>query len=295
MRVHVLGSGSEGNAIVLEGPRQRILVDAGFGIRELARRMKSLDVAPESISALIVTHEHIDHVRGAGASARRWNWPVYATAGTLTRQKRGTGDGGRGTGESAMPISVSIEQSPRPHDRFPKRKKIVKHVVDTKTDVQFDDFSIRFIKAPHDAREPVSLVATVKSTGERVGIAYDIGHLTERFIRSFSECDMLLLESNHDAQLLRTGPYPWSVKQRVSGPNGHLSNAECALMAREISHRGLRHVVLCHLSQINNRPEIALRSMRTALRSAGFKGSLQVAQQHSTMTLGGAAQIELAL
>ena len=294
MRVHVLGSGSEGNAIVLEGPRERILVDAGFGIRELARRMKSVDVAPESISALIVTHEHIDHVRGAGASARRWNWPVYATAGTLKVTKQ-SGDGRRGTGESALPISVAIEPRSTSAVAIRKKKRVVKHIVDTKTEVQFDDFSIRFINAPHDAREPVSLVATVKSTGERVGIAYDIGHLTERFIRSFSECDMLLLESNHDAQLLRTGPYPWSVKQRVAGPNGHLSNAECALMARELSHRGLRHLVLCHLSQINNRPEIALRAMRTALRGAGFKGTLQAALQHGTITLGGAAQIELAL
>ncbi len=295
MRVHVLGSGSEGNAIVLDSGQQRIIVDAGFGVRELARRLKSVDVAPESVSALIITHEHHDHVRGAGAAARRWHWPVYATAGTLTRQRPGTGDGGRGTGEASMPISLSIEQPPPSTNGAPKRKRIVKHLVDTKTEVQLDDFSIRFVRAPHDAREPVSLVATVKSTGERVGIAYDIGHLTERFIRSFADCDMLLLESNHDAQLLRTGPYPWSVKQRVAGPNGHLSNAECALMARECVHRGLRHLVLCHLSQVNNRPEIALRSMRTTLRGAGFRGSLQAAPQHSTVTLGGAAQIELAL
>ena len=141
----------------------------------------------------------------------------------------------------------------------------------------------------------MSLVATVRSTGERVGIAYDVGHLSERFIRSFSECDVLLLESNHDSQLLRTGPYPWSVKQRVAGPNGHLSNAECALMARDCVHRGLRHLVLCHLSQINNRPELALRAMRTALRGVGFRGALQAAPQHSIVTLGGPAQIEMAL
>ena len=298
MRVHVLGSGSEGNAIVLEGPHQRILVDAGFGVRELARRMKTVDVAPESVSALIVTHEHIDHVRGAGAAARRYNWPVYATAGTLkakgSEQKR-MAEGRWRMGEASIPISVAIEPRSTPTDGIRKKKRVVKHIVDTRTEVQFDDFSIRFIKSPHDAREPISLVATVKSTGERVGIAYDIGHLTERFIRSFSECDMLLLESNHDAQLLRAGPYPWSVKQRVAGPNGHLSNAECALMARELSHRGLRHLVLCHLSQINTRPEIALRAMRTALRGAGFRGTLQAAPQHSTMTLGGAAQIELGL
>jgi phosphoribosyl 1,2-cyclic phosphodiesterase len=274
---------------VLESGKQAILVDAGFGVRELSRRLNSVGVAPESVSALIITHEHHDHVRGAGAAARRWHWPVYATAGTL----KAKGDGRRVTGENGMPVSVSME--PTAATAPVKKKRIVKHVVDTKTEVLLDDFSVRFIKAPHDAREPVSLIATVRSTGERVGIAYDIGHLTERFIHSFAQCDMLLLESNHDAQLLRTGPYPWSVKQRVAGPNGHLSNAECGLMARECVHRGLRHLVLCHLSQVNNRPEIALRSMRTTLRGAGFRGTLQAAPQHSTITLGGAAQIELAL
>ena len=289
MRVHILGSGSEGNAIVLESAQQRIMVDAGFGVRELARRLKAVDVEPESVSALIVTHEHVDHVRGAGAAARRWNWPVYATAGTL----KVSGNGRRVTGESMLPASIAIERTSAAGTT--RKKRVVKHVVDTRTEVLLDDFSVRFIKAPHDAREPVSMVATVRSTGERVGIAYDVGHLTERFIRSFSECDVLLLESNHDAQLLRTGPYPWSVKQRVAGPNGHLSNAECALMARDCVHRGLRHLILCHLSRINNRPEIALRAMRSALRGAGFRGTLQAAPQHSTVTLGGAAQIELAL
>lgn len=289
MKVHVLGSGSEGNAVVLEGPRQNLLVDCGFGMREMARRLKAVDVPPESISALIITHEHADHVCGASASARRWSWPVYATPGTL----KAKGDGRRVTGESSLPVSVSIE--PPAEKTAGKRKKIVKHVVATNSDAIIGDFSVRFVKAPHDAREPIALIATVTSTGERVGIAYDVGHLSERFIRSFAQCDMLLLESNHDTQLLRTGPYPWSVKQRVSGPNGHLSNAECALMLRDCVHRGLRHVVLCHLSQINNRPEIALRATRMALRGAGFRGTLQAAPQHSTITLGGPSQMELAL
>lgn len=302
MRVHILGSGSDGNAIVLEGSQQSILVDCGFGIREMARRMKLVDVAPESVSALIVTHEHADHVRGASASARRWSWPVYATAGTLKKGDRHQAPGsnrqrmsevGSQMAETGMPISMSLE--PSSGKQGAGKKKIVKHVVASNSDAIIGDFSVRFIKAPHDAREPIALVATLRSTGQRVGIAYDIGHLSERFIKSFAGCDMLLLESNHDAQLLRTGPYPWSVKQRVAGPNGHLSNAECALMARECVHRGLRHVVLCHLSQVNNRPEIALRAMRSALRGVGFRGTLQAAPQHSTVTLGGAAQMELAL
>ena len=288
MRVHILGSGSEGNATVLESAQQRILIDAGFGVRNLAQRLKSVGIEPESISALIVTHEHQDHVRGAGAAARRWNLPVYATAGTL--KSKPTGDVGRGTGESALPVSVAIEPT-----AGRKKKRIVKHVVDTRTEVQLDDFTIRFIRAPHDAREPVSLIATVKSTGERVGIAYDIGHITERFISHFTEVDVLLVESNHDEAMLRTGPYPWSLKQRVAGPNGHLSNAECGLMAKACVHRGLRHLVLCHLSKVNNKPDMALRAMRSALKGTGFRGSLQAAPQDRALTLGGVAQMELAL
>jgi phosphoribosyl 1,2-cyclic phosphodiesterase len=287
VRVHILGSGSEGNAIVLESERESVLVDAGFGQRELARRLKAVDVAPESIGALVITHEHGDHVCGAGASARRWNWPVYATAGTL---KVRSSDRTRRVSDVEMPVTVAIDP---PATR--KKKRIVKHVVDTHTAVQLEDWSLKFVKAAHDAREPVALVATATSSGQRVGIAYDIGHVTERFIQQFAGCDILILESNHDPQLLRSGPYPWSVKQRVAGPNGHLSNAECALMGRMCVHQGLRHVVLCHLSQTNNRPEIALRAMRSALRGTGFRGTLQAAPQHSTLTLGGPAQIELAL
>ena len=299
MRVHILGSGSEGNAIVLESERERILIDAGFGIRELARRLRSVNVEPETVSALIVTHEHHDHVRGAGAAARRWHWPIYATAGTLRpreKSRKRMVDGRGAMGEYNLPISLSIEPAPPSRTAAPKKKKIVKHIVDTHTLVELEDFSIRFVKAPHDAREPVALVATTKSTGERVGIAYDLGHLTERFIKHFADVDVLVLESNHDSAMLRTGPYPWSLKQRVAGPNGHLSNAEAALMARTCVHRGLRHVVLCHLSQVNNRPEIALMAMRSALRGSGFRGALQAAPQHSTLTLGGGKmQMELAL
>ena len=296
MKVHILGSGSEGNAILLESDKQRILIDAGFGVRELARRLRSVDVEPDTVTALIVTHEHQDHVRGAGAAARRYHWPVYATAGTLKRDKQKNALRREPAGEAHMPISLSIELAAPTATGTSKKKKIVKHVVNTQDEVELEDFQLRFVKAPHDAREPVALVATTKSTGERVGIAYDLGHLTERFIHCFADVDVLILESNHDGAMLRTGPYPWSLKQRVAGPNGHLSNAEAALMARSCVHRGLRHLVLCHLSQVNNRPEIALKTMRSALRGSGFRGALQAAPQHSTLTLGGGAmQMELSL
>ena len=136
---------------------------------------------------------------------------------------------------------------------------------------------MRLVRAPHDAEEHVALVVTVNSSGERVGIAYDIGHVTERFAAQFADVDVLLLESNHDDRMLATGPYPWSVKQRVAGPRGHLSNAEAGLMARACIHPGLRHLVLCHLSETNNRPQLALRAMRTSLRGSGFCGTLRAA------------------
>jgi phosphoribosyl 1,2-cyclic phosphodiesterase len=273
MRIHVLGSGSAGNAIVVESNRQRILVDAGFGVRELRARLTASDVDPASISGLIVTHEHGDHGRGALAAARRWDWPLYATAGTLGQM----GDGRRDGGPARL------------------RRTIARHVVEARTRLLLDDFTIQFVRAPHDAREHVALVVTVTSTGERVGIAYDLGHVSERFVRQFCDVNVLLLESNHDDAMLRTGPYPWSVKQRVAGPLGHLSNVEAGLMARACVHRGLRHLVLCHLSETNNRPVIALRAMKSALRGSGFRGTLTAAAQERATTLGGAVQMELAI
>lgn len=134
-----------------------------------------------------------------------------------------------------------------------------------------------------------------RSGGERAGIAYDIGHVTERFARQFADLDVLLLESNHDDVMLRTGPYPWPVKQRVAGPLGHLSNKEAALMARACAHGRLRHLLLCHLSETNNRPDLALTAARSALRGTAFRGTLRVAKQDETVTLGRVAQMELAL
>jgi phosphoribosyl 1,2-cyclic phosphodiesterase len=287
MKVHILGSGSEGNATVIEGDRGCILVDAGFGMRELGHRLRSVNVDPESVTALIVTHEHQDHVRGAGAAARRWNWPVYATAGTLSVKRKPQS----AKAEYSLPLPVAIEGMAT----ISSKKRVVKHVINTTSVVELDDFTLEFVKAPHDAREPVAVIATAKSTGERVGIAYDLGHLSERFIQRFAHVDFLILESNYDGAMLRTGPYPWSLKQRVAGPNGHLSNAEAALMARSCVHGGLRHLVLCHLSQVNNHPELALKTMRSALRGSGFRGVLQAAPQHSTLTLGGSAQMEFRL
>ena len=251
MRIHVLGSGSRGNAIVLESGGERLLVDAGFSPRALGRRLQAADVAPESIGALVVTHEHSDHIGGAAAAARRWGWPVHATQGTLRAL-----DGEAGLATFTLP---------REHAA--------------------GEFTVRAVRTPHDATEPVALVVTMRSSGARVGIAYDLGHVTSRFAAHFAELDVLLIESNHDADMLRTGPYPWVVKQRIAGPNGHLSNADAGALLRTCAHRGLRHVVLCHLSQHNNRPELAIGAAQDALRGTAFRGRVDAASQGTPMSV----------
>ena len=147
------------------------------------------------------------------------------------------------------------------------------------------DLELRVLRTPHDANEPVALVASSRSSGARVGVLYDLGHVTPRLAAHFSDLDAFLLESNHDDEMLRNGPYPRVVQDRIAGPRGHLSNADAGAVARLCVHRGLRHLVLCHLSENNNLPEVALRSMRAALRGSGFRGTLQAAPQGSTLSV----------
>jgi phosphoribosyl 1,2-cyclic phosphodiesterase len=252
MKVHVLGSGSGGNAVVLETGRETVLVDAGFSPRRLKERMQRVGVSPEQVTALLLTHEHGDHISGARFAAARWNWLVYGTPGTLR--------GGRWRKTKVLPVE-------------PRRE------------LALEDLTFRFVRTPHDAREPVALVATSRSSGVRVGIAYDLGHVTQRFADHFADVDVLLLEANHDEEMLRTGPYPWPVKQRVAGPRGHLNNGDAGAMARSCAHHGLRHLVLCHLSRTNNVPEVAIHTVRRALRGSGFRGTVQAADQDEPLTV----------
>jgi phosphoribosyl 1,2-cyclic phosphodiesterase len=252
MRIHILGSGSRGNAIVLESPRERVLVDAGFGPRITAQRMRRAGVAPESVAALIVTHEHGDHFAGAAASAARWRWRVYGTPGTLRSYVARHGD---------------------------------VHRVDTRRDLALSDFTIQFVRTPHDAREPVALIATARSTGARIGIAYDLGHVTTRFASHFEDLDALLLESNYDEEMLRSSSYPGIVKARIASARGHLSNSDAGAMARSCSRRGLRHLVLCHLSETANHPTVALATVRAALQGSGFRGALHAAPPDAGLTV----------
>lgn len=252
MNVVVLGSGSRGNAVVLEADGARLLVDAGFPARTLSRRLAAAEIAPESIAALVLTHEHGDHVAGACASARKWGWTVYATEGTIS----GT------PGLSAL----------RPRAIAPD---------DT---LALDTFRVRCLRTPHDASDPIAVVVEDQSSGTRVGVAYDLGHAPSSLSRALSDLDALILEANHDEAMLRSGPYPVAVQARIAGATGHLSNRAAAQLARQVAHRGLRHLMLAHLSQHNNKPELAVGALEATLRTTSFRGAVSVAPQDAVVS-----------
>lgn len=247
MKLCVLGSGSRGNAVLLQSGNTRLLVDAGFGPRMLARRLGSIGVDPASISAVFITHEHTDHVRGVSRCAARWSWEVYATAGT---QQECRSLSSRGVRTITANSTVSV-----------------------------GDLEVTPLAISHDASEPVAFVATGSRTGARAAIVYDLGVVTPAIQKAIERVEILVIESNHDGEMLRTGPYPTSVKRRIASRHGHLSNRAAGHAAARCAHRGLAHVVLAHLSEINNTPRIAGENMKSALARTGFHGRITASAQ----------------
>jgi phosphoribosyl 1,2-cyclic phosphodiesterase len=246
----VLGSGSRGNAVLLECGESRLLVDAGFSPRVLASRLAKAGVAPESIEACVVTHEHTDHVSGAGAAAARWGWAIYATEGTARAVPALAGADVR-TFEAGATLRVGA-------------------------------WEVRTVRSSHDAEDPVVLVATA-SSGARVGVCYDLGVVSDAVRSTFADLDILVLESNHDEGMLRAGPYPPSLVSRIASRHGHLSNRAAGAMARECATPGLSTLVLAHLSEKCNEPALAQRAMRAALAGSRFRGAVHAASQRDVV------------
>jgi phosphoribosyl 1,2-cyclic phosphodiesterase len=268
VKAWTLGSGSKGNAILLESDGTRVLIDAGFPPRVLMRRLAGVHIAPESISAVVVTHEHIDHMRGVRAAQRRWKWHVYGSAGTIG--------------------AIADLDVPR--------------VTALRSGAPFAIGALQFelVRVPHDATAPTAVVATSTRTGFRTGIAHDLGAIPDKLRAAFAGLDLLLLESNHDEEMLRTGPYPPFLQARISGGSGHLSNRKSAAFARELAAPPLRQVVLLHLSETNNTPARALAAARDALRGAKLRCPVTAAPQDSAAgpfgdSTGGVRQLALAL
>ena len=249
MRVSVLGSGSRGNALLVTGGGTRVLVDAGFSARDLEGRLRSLQVQPEALDAIVITHDHGDHTRGVGVFARRHRTPVFMTEATLQACEtlfRGGED--LRLYRAGFPFSVgSLRVEP-------------------------------FLTV-HDARDPVAVAVTDMGTGVKLGVATDLGRPTAQVRHALSGSDFLVLEANHDRALLQESRYPWSVKSRIASSHGHLSNEAAAQLALELLHPGLAAVVLAHLSAECNRPDLAQSVVGAALRKAGYRGLIEVACQ----------------
>lgn len=236
MRFASLGSGSRGNALLVEAGRTRILLDCGFGPRTTAARLARLGCLPETLSAIVLTHEHSDHVAGAFAVARRWGLRVWMTHGTFC----------------ALPAAA--EEAARV-ERF-----------DPQQPFRIGDLAVHPFPVPHDAREPVQFVFS--DGRHRLGVLTDLGCTTPHVARMLDGCDALVLECNHDGEMLRRGSYPEALKRRIAGRLGHLDNAAAAALLEGIDAARLQHVVAAHLSQQNNTPALARRALATALGCA---------------------------
>lgn len=232
MRFASLGSGSEGNALVVQAGASTVMIDCGFGVKETIRRCACLGLAPESIDAIVITHEHSDHVGGAPRFARRFDIPVWLTFGTLAAtESRWDGCTLRGFDS---------------HDAF-----------------LVGDLEVQPFPVPHDAREPAQM--TVSDGIRKLGVLTDVGETTAHIERSLADCDALFLEANHCEDLLWQSSYPPSLKVRIAGRFGHLSNRASADLLARIAGDRLQRVVAAHLSRQNNRAELAQAALAGAL------------------------------
>ncbi len=287
MRMTVLASGSKGNSTLVSSSRTRILVDAGLSCRELLKRMQMANEDPAAIDALLITHEHQDHVQGVAVLARKLGVPVYFTQAThrawmrwmmphkrmtyaawlaLRQQdlaqrqaaeaRRGSACGGRGSPSAQTKRLPASQEDPC---SLPGVEYFAAGSGFSIGDIAVTPFTI-----PHDAADPVGFV--FEADGVRMAIATDLGYMPPNVKMAIRNCDVLMLESNHDLEMLRDGPYPWSVKQRVMSRVGHLSNEAASDFLEKNYDGNASYVVLAHLSECNNLPELARVTAERALR-----------------------------
>jgi phosphoribosyl 1,2-cyclic phosphodiesterase len=219
MRFASLGSGSKGNATLVEWRNTCVMVDCGFSIRDTTARLQRLGKTPEQLSAILVTHEHSDHWKGVTPLAKRFGLKVYVTAGTLKSRN--------------VPLdSADFE------------------IIDSHRPFQVGDLAVTPVPVPHDAREPVQYL--FDGDDRRLGVLTDIGSLTGHVEAQYSACDALLVEANHDVDMLANGPYPVFLKERVAGQWGHLNNNQTARLVSLIEQQRIQHLVIGHISDKNN-------------------------------------------
>ena len=243
MRYCSLGSGSRGNGTLVEQGASRLLVDCGFSLRATEQRLRQAGISGDQLSAILVTHEHSDHIQGVAKLARRYDLPVYLTPGTGYALRE----------EDGLDIRhVDL------HGRF-----------------GIGELEVTQVAVPHDAREPCQYI--FDNGQQRLGVLTDTGTITPWIVEQYSNLDALFLEANYDPHMLSSGPYPAFLKARVGGNLGHLSNQQAAGFLRSAGLDRLRHIAVAHISEKNNRPELALAALQDVL--TGWTGELLLAQQ----------------
>lgn len=235
MRFASLGSGSAGNGLIVEVQATRLLLDCGFGLRDACTRLARLGLAPEQLAAIVVTHEHDDHAGGVFKLAQKYRIPVWLTHGTLSMVER----------------------------FLPAQRDFELRIIDSHQAFNIGDLQVQPFPVPHDAREPVQFA--FQDGKHRLGVLTDTGTSTPHIETMLSCCDALMLECNHDLDMLMNGPYTRPLKQRVSGRLGHLDNASSAKLLANLDNSRLQHIVAAHLSAKNNLPSLAKQALSEAL------------------------------
>ena len=247
MKFATIVSGSSGNCVYIEGGSTRILVDAGVTIKALKAACAGFGCLPKDISALLITHEHSDHVSGAERISRHFGLPVWASCSTWEN----------------LPFYECFSEDER-------------HMFEY--GMAIGELQLDFFRLSHDAAQPVGIIVQHEDT--RLAIATDTGCVTPSMARMLRDCDGYVLEANHDKEMLMHGPYSYSLKRRVLSDRGHMSNEQAALALRELAGPHTKHVILAHLSETNNTPDLAMRQVMAVMQECPYKPVITVAPRH---------------
>ena len=248
MRFSSIGSGSAGNGLLIEQDSTRLLLDCGFGLRDAEQRLARISLTPDQLTGILITHEHEDHAGGVFKLARKYRIPVWLTHGTFRMIER------------ILPIE--------PLDL---------RIIDSHSKFNINEIEVTPFPVPHDAREPVQY--TFSNGDKKLGVLTDTGCSTPHIQEMLSGCDALMLECNHDIDMLMNGIYPMSLKQRVSGRLGHLDNIGAANILSKLDNSHLKHIIAAHLSEKNNKPEFAINALSQALNCE--KNWIGIAEQET--------------
>ncbi|SDC42019.1 Phosphoribosyl 1,2-cyclic phosphodiesterase [Pelagirhabdus alkalitolerans] len=240
LRFSVLASGSTGNAFYIETEKERILVDAGLSGKQIDRLMHETGIDPTTLSRILVTHEHSDHIKGLGIIARKYQLPIYANSKTWQAM-----DGSLG--------KLTLDQ---------------KFTFERDTTETFSDLDVESFGVSHDAADPMFF--TFHHEGKKVALVTDLGYVSERIKKTVENADALIFEANHDVSMLQMGRYPWNVKRRILGDYGHVSNDDCAIALEDIIGDETKRIYLAHLSKDNNMKDIARMSVEQHLSAKDF-------------------------